>query len=247
MAWFTRFDRFGGTHMCFSQEQARTCTLACAKMVLYKINKLRPGYNPSISEARVEQIYQKFDEQNMPVWQGGGYLWTIAKVLNELNLGTWQMYNGTVKSYIYYDLNRKAKCTQVDVAGGIIDTWRSTKGYPMILSVNWDTGGSHAVVLDSVRRRGSSGSDNVCGETSRSTSDNGWGTICDPLDGDVHVLPLARTPQQFGLTLSSQELRYTPKRSKWSFNAWGKAAHNEIATGALEGRVVDFLYCTQKS
>jgi hypothetical protein len=235
MAWFTRFDRFGGTHLCFSQEQATTCTLASVKMVVFKINKLRPGYAPIISEARVEQIFQKYDEDHVSVVQGGGHLCIMANVLNELNLGTWEMYRATFKG-IYTDANGKKWAVEPDIPGGIIDTWRSTRGYPMILDIGWNGGGTHAVVLDTVRRRGSSGSDNICGETWRSTSDDCWGTICDPADGDVHVINLVR----------GQKPIYKGKRNKWSFNAWGKAAHNYPKGASGDGVVYDFLFCTKK-
>jgi hypothetical protein len=184
----------------------------------------------------------------MPVSQGGGSIEIMAKVLNELNLGTWKLYSHANSVTKYLEMKPgsqvgKLKCTSLDYAGGIIDTWRATKGYPMILDVHWKgTNLAQAVVLDTVRRRGSSGSDNICGENWRSTSDACWGTICDPLDGDVHLISLVR-----GKPGASTMPSYTPKRNKWSFNAWGKAAHDEIAKGALEGEVSDFLFCTKKS
>jgi hypothetical protein len=43
MAWFMRIDRFGDTHLCFSQEDTDSCGLACVKMILKAKNKVFQG------------------------------------------------------------------------------------------------------------------------------------------------------------------------------------------------------------
>lgn len=48
--WFTRFTRFGDTHLVFGQEQGISCGLACVIMAAYKINKLTPSVKAMYDE-----------------------------------------------------------------------------------------------------------------------------------------------------------------------------------------------------
>src|SRR5437899_5005693 len=90
MGWFTRIDRFGDSHLCYSQEREMSCGLASSKMVVFKVNKLRPGHSALATEKWIETIYKKYDATAVDVGAEGVYFNMLANVLNELNIGTWK-------------------------------------------------------------------------------------------------------------------------------------------------------------
>jgi len=166
MGWFLRFDRFSDSHLVFSQEKGMSCGLACCKMVIFKINKLRPGKAALTTENEIENVYKKY--QNVDVGTMGALERPLTQTLNEFKAGNWDyqpasppQIPGLLLKYVNYDLVG---------AGTIINT--VTKGYPVIMGVTWTKGG-HFVVVDTVNKL--------------PFSNTFYATICDPGDGDVHI------------------------------------------------------------
>jgi hypothetical protein len=205
MAWFTRIDRFGDSHLCYSQEAQQSCGLACVKMILFKINKFRPGHDAITTETWVEQIYKKHDATAVNVGDEGIDLNCMVGALNEMKIGTWEY----------------ASPPNQDIPGLLIDKMNAT-GYPIILGVHWGGGGGHAVLLDTM--------------TKIPLVDVPWGAVCDPGDGDVHVIRLER----------GKQLSYNGRRVKWSFNAWGSPEFNYPKMKTIQGVVTEIAYCKTK-
>src|SRR5262245_12327568 len=90
MGWFTRIDRFTDTHLCFSQDASNSCGLASVKMVLFKVNKLRPGHAALATEKWVEQIYKKYDTAPVDIPTEGVIFSMLADALNEMKIGKWK-------------------------------------------------------------------------------------------------------------------------------------------------------------
>jgi hypothetical protein len=214
VAWFTRIDRFGDSHLCFSQEQTESCGLACVKMIMFKVNKLRPGHAALVTEKWIENIYKKHDPTAVNVGSEGIDLSAMVGALNELKIGTWQ-YASPPNQDIPELLIEKLK---PDVAGlGAVNS--VLRGFPIILGVHWGSGGGHAVLLDTI--------------TKFPWANAWWGAVCDPGDGDVHVVRLHK----------GQQLTYKGQRVKWSFNAWGKPEINYEKNKTIQGVVTEIAYC----
>ena len=216
MAWFTRIDRFGDTHLCFSQEETDSCGLACVKMILFKINKLRPGHTAIATEQWIEQIYKKYDPTAVHVGSEGIDLNCMVGALNELKIGTWKYAsppNQDIPELLI------SKLTPDVVGLGPINT--ILRGYPILMGVHWGGGGGHAVLLDTINKF--------------PFANSWWGSVCDPGDGDVHITPLEK----------GKQLTYKGQRTKWSFNTpgLGKPQHNYQKNKVFQGIVTEIAYC----
>lgn len=213
MAWFLRHDRFGDSHLCFSQEAEQSCGLASTKMVVFKVNKLRPGQPAVTTEARVEAIYKKYDPTAVNVGQEGVYFSMLADVLNELGVGHWKHAQPAAEKIPEFLLAQLAP----DVVGmGPVNT--VLRGYPVLLKVNWG-GPSHVVVLDTINKL--------------PLVDAWWASICDPGDGDVHITRMHK----------GRPIAYEGSQVTWSINFWGKPAHNYAAGKTINGTITEVVYC----
>jgi hypothetical protein len=166
MGWFLRFDRFGDSHLVFSQEQGMSCGLACCKMVVFKMNKLRPGKDALTTEKQIETIYRKHD--NCDVGKDGSLEGPLTKTLNELGAGNWA-YQPASPAQIPGLLVKYIKADTIG-AGPLVNS--ITRGYPVILGVCWKKGG-HFVVVDTISKF--------------PLADTHYASICDPGDGNVHI------------------------------------------------------------
>ena len=186
MAWFSRFTRFGDMHLVYGQEANMTCGIASLMMCVFKINKLQPG---STSVTVEKDICNKYAAANGSTYSPdaeGTYPQALAKVLNGFTSGNWQWHQ-----------------TQVgDVAGVLVDKVGVTAGLgptvavnPVILGVDWDTGGSHWVVVDTIR----------------TMFDAKYATICDPWDTNVHM-------QKFS---ANSPFIYDAASGGFMINLWG--------------------------
>jgi hypothetical protein len=166
MAWFTRFTRFGDMHLVYGQEANMSCGIASVMMCVFKINKLEPG----TTSVTVEQdIYKKYEEAMGSSYSPdavGTFPQNLATVLNGFTTGNWQWHQTPVNS----------------VAQVLVDQVGLTSGFgptvdvnPVILGVDWDQGGAHWVVVDTVRE----------------WLDSQYATICDPWDTNVHIQKFA--------------------------------------------------------
>ena len=214
MGWFTRVDRFGDAHLCFSQEQSDSCGLACVKMILFKVNKLRPGHAALSTETWIEQIYKKYDPTAVNVGTEGIDLSCMVGALNELRIGTWKYAsppNNDIAGLIIDKLKPEI------VGGGIYNN--VGKRYPIIMGVHWGGGGGHAVLVDTINKF--------------PMVDAWWASVCDPGDGDVHITRLKQ----------GEALVYNGQRTKWSFNAWGSPENNYAKGKTVQGVVTEIAYC----
>lgn len=214
MGWFTRIDRFGDTHLCYSQEREMSCGLASTKMVVFKINKLRPGHAATTTEKWVETIYKKYDSTAVDVGSEGVFFHMLADVLNEFKIGKWKHASPPNHEMTEFLLGKLSS----DVVGlGPINT--ALRGYPIVLKVDWGGMGSHAVVLDTI--------------TKFPMVDAWWGAICDPGDGDVHITRLEK----------GKPIAYEGRRVTWSVNFWGEPENNYAKGKTIQGIVTDVVYC----
>lgn len=162
MAWFSRFTRFGDTHLVYGQEANMSCGIASVMMCVFKLNKLRPGAAAVTVE---KEIYKKYEAAMGSAYAPetiGTYPQHLASVLSSFTSGTWKWH----------------KTPPNDVPQALIDKVGVTAGLgpvvevePVILGVDWDQGGAHWVVVDTIR-------DVILAR---------YATICDPWDTNVHL------------------------------------------------------------
>lgn len=215
MSWFTRIDRFGDTHLCYSQDQSNSCALACTKMIVFKVNKLRPGHAATTTEAAVEIIYKKYDSTAVNVGTEGVYFSRMHNVLNELKIGTWK-FEQPAKHDIPAMLVDKLK---PDILGaGLVNT--VMRGPPVMLDIDWGGTGRHAVVVDTI--------------TKVPFSDTLYAAVCDPADGDVHIVGFEK----------GKVFSYKGQRVTWSINFGGTASEAYDKGSVVQGVVDRFVYCS---
>lgn len=175
MAWFTRFTRFGDSHIVYAQEEENSCGIASVMMVVFKINKLRPGRQAIHREEEIYRVYDRHWQRAYPGRRGGtpydGSIYTYASVLastlNDLNCGRWEARNlgeGNVAQAIVDSVG-------TDIVGTSPIVNALTRGTPIILLTKWWVGGGHFVVVDTVN--------NFLGTL--------YASVCDPWDGNVHI------------------------------------------------------------
>lgn len=170
MAWFTRYSRYGDVHMCYSQETTATCGLACAVMAAFKINKLQPGNLSLFSEKDILNYKQKEIGSGPITWVCNGLdVYDLYAVLNEpkFNMTGWKAYR-VDESLIIDQLVHHVGVTEGK--GPVLHV------NPAIVSIEWnnDPTDSHWILIDTIRR------------------DNGklMATVCDPIDGSIHMTKL---------------------------------------------------------
>lgn len=164
MTWFTRFTRFGEMHMVYSQENSNSCGIACVRMVVFKVNKLRPHALALRSEQSIDADYARVS--GAP-YDGSGYsnATLLFKLLNQFTSDTW------VAEYAGPAVIGQKLIDSVGVNG----TPGASTGAPVIVLVGWSAGGAHFVVVDSINE--------VRGQH--------YASVCDPWDGNVHVTAFA--------------------------------------------------------
>jgi len=166
MAWFSRFTRFGDVHLVYGQEANMSCGIASVMMCVFKLNKLKPGTTSVTVE---KDIYKKYEAAMGSPYTPktvGTYPEHLATVLDGFTKGGWRWHQTPAE----------------DVPQVLIDEVGVTPGpgptvdvNPVILGVDWDQGGAHWVVVDTVRE----------------FSGSRYATICDPWDTNVHIQKFA--------------------------------------------------------
>jgi hypothetical protein len=166
MGWISRFTRFGDMHWVFAQERTISCGVACVIMAAYKINKLTPGTRANFSEDDV--------------------LAKAASIFGPNPLGTAGLDNPKMVQLLNDPMFamtgwRLDTLPPANIPDRIVNQVGETSGFgpkldvkPVIVGIDWSGGGGHWVLIDTVRR--------FAGQT--------YATVCDPLDGNVHVTPL---------------------------------------------------------
>jgi hypothetical protein len=168
-SWFFRIDRFADTHLVAAQGKDQSCGLASIKMVVFKVNKLRPGGAALSTERDIEKRYkQSAGETTHDFDQAGSDPAVMVKVLNSFGIGNWAIEWPPLN-----DVGTKiAQYVGTDQFGlGLTGINALKRGYPVILACYWSGGGGHAIVVDTVTSVPMVGT---------------YATICDPWDADVH-------------------------------------------------------------
>lgn len=192
MAWFTRLTRFGDAHLVYGQEANMSCGIASVMMCVFKINKLTPGATSVTVE---KDIYRKYSSALGSAYSPettGTYPQHLATVLNGFTSGNWNWHStppGDVPQVL------------VDKVGVTSELGAVVNVEPVILGVDWDLGGAHWVVVDTIRE----------------PFGTPYATICDPWDANVHM-------QSFNI---GSPFFYDAANGGFMINAWGTAPKGE--------------------
>lgn len=187
MAWFSRFTRFGDLHWVYGQENTVACGVACAIMCVFKINKIKPGAKAVYDEKAVLKLATELFGPR-PLGSAGLNNPQMVRLLNhpKLGIGGWRLR--TLKA----EDVPETIMDEVGVTGGIGPT---VNVRPMVVGVDWNGGGGHWAVVDTVR--------SLMGKT--------YATLCDPWDANVHMVPMEK----------QRAFAYTGKKVQ-GFDFWGK-------------------------
>lgn len=166
MAWFSRFTRFGDVHAVFGQEREISCGIACVIMAAFKINKLKPGGRAFFDENDVIANATRLFGPNPLGTQG----LNNPQMLQLLNDATYRMSGWRFGRHTPTAIPDKLM-KEVGVVRGVGPTVDVS---PVIVGVDWNRGGGHWVLVDTVRE--------FMGDT--------YATVCDPWDANVHIVPL---------------------------------------------------------
>ncbi|MDX2038571.1 MAG: hypothetical protein SFX72_18130 [Isosphaeraceae bacterium] len=205
-SWFLRIDRFADVHMVAAQNKNESCGLACIKMVIFKVNKLRPGAAALQTEKTIEKRYRKLAGETVHDFDVYGSDPDImVEVLNSFGIGNWAIEWPGLN-----DVGSKiAKYVGVDQMGlGFTGINAIKRGYPVILACYWKGGGGHAIVVDTVTSVPLLGT---------------YATICDPWDADVH----------FEEIKNNAPFTYKPKAAI-GVNLWGSVKGPPGGSGVVK-------------
>ena len=210
MTWFTRFTRFGDVHMVYSQENSNSCGIACVRMVVFKVNKLRLGATARHSEATLDAAYGKV--AGAP-YDGSTYsdARQLATLLGQLTSDTWSC------DYVGAEGVADALLAGVGpspIAPTVVGQAMALKCSPMILLVGFYNGANHFVVVDTIHQ----------------FNGQAYASVCDPWDGDVHVTPFAKG-QAFIYNAVAHPL-------SWSFGKPEHSYATSPRSGATNGWVI---------
>jgi hypothetical protein len=182
MSWFVRLDRFGSGHLVRSQDKDNSCAMASILMVNFKMKKglmaagMAAGAAVSVvpilggflgqtlsqaaiddafrTEPEVYKVYEKHKGSAHDFDVEGANRSFYPLMLADLGLGQWETVN----------------VGETALAQAAIDA--TANGAAAMLSVTWDGGGGHAVVVDETH--GFLGTTYLC--------------ICDPWDGELRLV-----------------------------------------------------------
>lgn len=218
-SWFVRIDRFADVHLVAAQNKQQSCGLASIKMVIFKVNKLRPGASALTTEREIEKRYKAQAGEAVHDFDiTGSSPSVMVKVLNSFGIGNWAIDWPPLNDVG----NRVAKYVGTDQFGlGITGINAARRGYPVILACYWTGGGGHAIVVDTVTSVPFLGT---------------YATICDPWDADVHFEKLE----------SGKPFTYRPS-PVIGINFWGQTEVDKTGSPpAGDGTIKAIIYC-QKS
>jgi hypothetical protein len=184
MSWFLRLTRFGSAHAVYAQEKENSCGPSCILMTNFKLKKgLMFAGMAAAAEMEVVPVI-------------GSYLGgTLSQAAIDYAVKTEPMvykvyakhaglasYDGTAYSSCKYfpavldELGlgqwEAFWAGEAGVAQAAIDA--VNKGAPVIVLIAWQGGGAHFICIDSIYE--------YFGNT--------YATVCDPGDGEVHVVTL---------------------------------------------------------
>ena len=204
MAWFTRITRFGDLHLVYGQEHNMSCGIASVMMCVFKVNKLTPGRTSVTMEQDICNQYARTMGSAYQPETIGTYPQLLAQVLNSFTAGNWRWHNTSPNDV------PQALIDKVGITGGLGGV---VTVEPVILGVDWDLGGAHWVVVDTIRQPFSTP----------------YATICDPWDANVHM-------QSFSV---GQPFYYDAASGGFMMNFWGtsKGETKPYQGAAAKGQV----------
>jgi hypothetical protein len=147
-----------------------SCGIASVMMCAFKINKIAPGKTAVHVEKDIYKKYQAAsgNPYNSTVAESTGTgPWNLVAVLNQLNCGSWTWDKVAPN---------KASTKIIDTVGVTTGFGPTVNVNPIIVGVDWDRGGAHWVVIDTVRE----------------FLGSHYATVCDPWDTNVHVQKLKK-------------------------------------------------------
>lgn len=222
MSWFIRFTRFASAHMVKSQDLRFSCAMSSICMVNFKMKKgamfagMAAGSAVSVvpvvgtaigqtlsqasinyavaSESRVYELYSAASGAPHDFDVSGANRTFYPTLLSDLGLGQWETVN----------------VGEGAVAQAAIDA--TAGGAPAMLSITWDQGGAHAVVVDETHAF--FGTTYLC--------------ICDPWDGELRLVtantggatPYDGSDRPISITFGGQRREYEAGNNKGRFNGW---------------------------
>ncbi len=192
MAWFTRLTRFGDVHLVYGQEANMSCGIASVMMCVFKVNKLTPGADSVTVEKDIYQKYSAALGSGYAPETTGTFPQHLATVMTNFTPGTWRWHN-----YAPTDVPQKL----LDKVGTNAGLGAVVTVEPVILGVDWDQGGAHWIVVDTIR--------DMFG--------NHYATVCDPWDANVHM-------QKFNV---GGPFYYDAGSGGFMMNFWGNSPKGE--------------------
>ncbi|MFT3810052.1 MAG: hypothetical protein QM698_09055 [Micropepsaceae bacterium] len=204
MAWFSRISRYCDAHLVYGQEAPNSCGIASVIMCVFKINKLAPGKTALTLE---KDIYKKYEAASGGAYNSqttGTFPQYLATILTEFTGATWGAQKPP-ENGVAATIKQK-----VGVTAGLGPTIASK---PIIVGVDWDLGGAHWIVIDSIRTMG-------LGYNA---------TVCDPWDANLHIQsfelgqPFKYDADSAGPTLDFGGTRnhYQGSENKGKVKTWG--------------------------
>jgi hypothetical protein len=178
MSWYVRITRYASVHMVYAQERPNSCGMASVLMINFKVKKaaMMAGIGAAAAVSSVPiigstvgatmaraaldyavksepYVYQHYTAVTGTPYDGseGSQPGPRAQVLTNMGCGQWRKRDLASTS----DL---PAAIRAGLAGGA----------PVMIGVDWDGGGAHAMVVDGAH------GDNLL--------------ICDPWDGELRVV-----------------------------------------------------------
>ncbi|MBL8818307.1 MAG: hypothetical protein JNL58_19930 [Planctomyces sp.] len=185
-----------------------TCGLACALMAAYKVNKFVPGADPPVDEETVLKISDQMFGEGQVVDHGLVGI-SLVQVLNhpDLQMAGWTIAPGLSPERVSSEI-----VNRVGVDYGLGPSLNSN---PIILLVQWShNGAAHWVVIDSIRY--------MYGLR--------YATLCDPLDGAVHIVPIS----------NDEPFSYTAQ-STIAANLWGLPPIHDFGTQRTASSTINYV------
>ncbi|MFN8176827.1 MAG: hypothetical protein U0167_02815 [bacterium] len=215
MAWFSRFTRFGDMHLVYGQEANMSCGIASVIMCVFKINKLRPGSQAVQVEKDIYDKYSKASGGAYKPEQKGTRPEHLVTVLDSLDCGKWT----------WAAIPADSAANRIVQEVGIVHGLGPTVGVnPVIIGVDWDAGGAHWVVIDTIRH----------------FNGKNYATICDPWDTNVHIEDVT----------AGKAFTYAAGQGGFKLDFWGTNKGQTSPYGATDmGRVKTWgmIYRTKKT
>lgn len=209
MAWFSRITRFGDMHLVYGQEANMTCGIASVMMCIFKVNKLTPGATALTVEQKIIKKYESLLGDTYEPEKVGTYPQHLAKILGGFTGGSWKWHNPGSNGI------PKLLVDKVGVSGGFGPTLNVT---PVIIGVDWNLGGAHWVVVDTIRKVGGTH----------------YATVCDPWDTNVHIQKFAvGSPFAYSAGNGGIMVNFGSDTNKGQTTPYTKASNGVVSTWGM--------------